>query len=479
VNTLVQVAAVSVISNVAKSSLCAYFEGVNWPLSKTLPEGAKFLNGELGDIMRQFCLVKTQVACQLLNYKKGRFMNTQVSILLNPSNLDERLREGMAMSTPEFVSLTLLRICDPDPSSYGSDFSNLCAVMKSLPSTARMYVRLLADSPDNNCFCLLVGVVESWIHDILEIFPKTSARVPNAHLEFERRKETRMRAFANEFIVEYDSSGLSCLEDVSRITFGRLGAFLHLALFMAWSHAISNNQKPPINFLADCLVGKYALPVVYCVAGWTLYSASKASSIAADKRSLFFRFAAAQTIDGCAAKSMDLSTSLVERRKWRASVYCSCKYFDFVCFIESTYLANLTLKMMIAYNDGDIISKIKLGILSHDDSRYRFSCLSGSDNKDDNHLLLVYIMERYANMRGTYFVKHLKGDSGDQLKKLASCQATRTKVAHAVVYAKTTVESDGDAFIHDDTPECQVLWKMATESVFELADKLDDSNNKK
>ena len=83
-------------------------------------------------------------------------------------------------------------------------------------------------------------------------------------------------------------------------------------------------------------------------------------------------------------------------------------------------------------------------------------------------------------MRGTYFVKHLKGNSGDQLKKLASCQATRRKVAHVVVYAKTMVEPDGDgAFIHNDTPKCQVLWEMATKSVFKLADKLDDSDNKK
>jgi hypothetical protein len=65
--TSVQVAAVSVISNAAKSSLHAYFEGVSWPLNKALPKGAEFLNGELGDIMRQFCLVKTQVVCQLLN----------------------------------------------------------------------------------------------------------------------------------------------------------------------------------------------------------------------------------------------------------------------------------------------------------------------------------------------------------------------------------------------------------------------------
>jgi hypothetical protein len=231
--------------------------------------------------MRQFCLVKMQVARQLLNYKKGRFMNTQVSILPNPSDLDERLREGVAMITPKFVSSTLLRICDPDPSSYGSNFSNLFAVMKSLPSTACMYIWLVADSTDNDCFCLLVDVVESWIHNMS-------------------------------------------------------------------------------------------------------------------------RFAAAQTIDECTAKSMDLPTSLVERRKRRAPVYYSREYLDFVCFVESTYLANLTLKMMMAYNDGDIISKIKLGILSHDDSRDRFSCLSGSDNEDDNRHLLAYIMERYANMQGTY-----------------------------------------------------------------------------
>jgi hypothetical protein len=58
VNTSVQVDVLSVVSNAAKSSLRAYFEGVNWPLNKALPKGAEFLNGPLGDIMRQFCLVK-------------------------------------------------------------------------------------------------------------------------------------------------------------------------------------------------------------------------------------------------------------------------------------------------------------------------------------------------------------------------------------------------------------------------------------
>ena len=219
VNMSVQAAVVSVISIATKSSLRAYFEGVRWPLNKALPKGAEFLNGPLGDITRQFLLVKSQVARQLLNYKKEKFMNTQVSILLNPSDMDERIREGMAMSAPKFVSSTLLRICDPDPSSYGSDFSNLCVIMKSLPSTARTYVRLIANSPDDACFCLLVDVVENWIQNMAETFPRTAAGVPNAQLNFERAKEMKMCAFVVDFMKEYESTGLPPA-DISCITFG-------------------------------------------------------------------------------------------------------------------------------------------------------------------------------------------------------------------------------------------------------------------
>ena len=209
-----------------------------------------------------------------------------------------------------------------------------------------------------------------------EKFPKTSAGVPNAQLNFEKPKEMKMRAFVADFMKEYDSTGLPSA-GVSSITFGRLGAFLHLALFMAWSDVICNNEKPPIDFPVDCLVGKYALPVIYDVAGWTLFSALKASTVAVDNRPLFFRFAARHTIDECVAKGMNLPTSLVERRTRRALVYCTWEYFYFICVIESIYLTNLTLKMMMAYNDGDIVTKIKLGILSHNDMRNKILLLIG------------------------------------------------------------------------------------------------------
>jgi hypothetical protein len=290
------------------------------------------LNGPLGDIMRQYLLVKTQVARQLLNYKKEKYLNTQVSIILNPSDLDERICKGMAMSPAEFVSLTLMRICNPD-TGCGSNFNNLCTVMSLLPPSTCTYIMLVANSPKNNCFSLLVGVVANWIHDMAERFPKSAAGVPNAQLEFERRKESNMCVFIHKFMKEYDSSGLSHPDDISIITFGWLGAFLHLALFMAWSDVICDNEKPPIDFPVDCLVGKYALPVVYYVAGWMLFSMSKASTVAAGNRLLFFRFAARHTIDECVAESMNLPTSLVERRKRSALVYFTREYFDFICVI--------------------------------------------------------------------------------------------------------------------------------------------------
>ena len=166
-----------------------------------------------------------------------------------------------------------------------------------------------------------------------------------------------------------------------------------------------------------------------------------------------FHICGFSTIDERAAKRMNLPTSLVERRKRRALVFCTRNYFDFLCCIESIFLANLTLKMMLAYSDGDIVTRIKTSILSHNEMRERISFLLGSDNKADNQHLLTYIIERYANMWGTYFVRHLKGNSGNLIQKLADSQTTRTKVAHAVVYAKK-VEPDDDTFISDDTPEC-------------------------
>jgi hypothetical protein len=95
---------------------------------------------------------------------------------------------------------------------------------------------------------------------------------------------------------------------------------------------------------------------------------------------------------------------------------------------------------------------------------------------------MAYIIECYANMRGTFFVLHLKCNSRNQIHKLAISQATRTKVAQAVYCTKVVadlggcdsagnMENNNGVFECDTTPEYKVLWESAKDCVFELADK--------
>ena len=66
---------------------------------------------------------------------------------------------------------------------------------------------------------------------------------------------------------------------------------------------------------------------------------------------------------------------------------------------------------------------------------------------------------------GHFFVRQLKGNSINQIKMLADSQATRTKVANAVVCAQKISASafgdDEDA----DSPEVIELWEFAKDSV--------------
>ena len=73
-------------------------------------------------------------------------------------------------------------------------------------------------------------------------------------------------------------------------------------------------------------------------------------------------------------------------------------------------------------------------------------------------------MDRYANMRGTFFAKHLKTNgTGDLVKKMANSQSTRAQVANTVVSTKAAGEAVKDA-------KLKALWKAAEDNVLETAD---------
>jgi len=104
------------------------------------------------------------------------------------------------------------------------------------------------------------------------------------------------------------------------------------------------------------------------------------------------------------AKDANLPVSLVEKRNKRSSVYCLREYFEFILIVESVFLVNLSLKMMLAYNHGDIVAKIESSIVAHEDTMEIFVRLTESSKEDvnDNKFLLAYIVERYKYVRDLF-----------------------------------------------------------------------------
>ena len=111
-----------------------------------------------------------------------------------------------------------------------------------------------------------------------------------------------------------------------------------------------------------------------------------------------------------------MPVSLVKKRKYWSLLFCSSDYFDVVCFVESVYPDNLTLEIMMGHPEGNIIQLTISSILSFDLALQKFDRLCIDDehkySAKDKRLLLQYMMDRYANIRGTYFVTFLSGKRG-------------------------------------------------------------------
>lgn len=75
-------------------------------------------------------------------------------------------------------------------------------------------------------------------------------------------------------------------------------------------------------------------------------------------------------------------------------MFCTEAYFLFICFVETVYLANLTLEMMMAYANGDIIYVIKTAILESEIACEKFMAVCNNDdtttviNKEEAKLLM-------------------------------------------------------------------------------------------
>ena len=103
--------------------------------------------------------------------------------------------------------------------------------------------------------------------------------------------------------------------------------------------------------------------------------------------------------------------------------------------------------MMMAYDDGDLVHEIKTQMLTSHLTITEFNGLWNKDEKlsgEETEQVIKYIVERYMNMRGTYFVKFLKGTGNGSVDRLVDSQATRAKVVDAIAHTKAVADAKSE-----------------------------------
>ena len=432
----------------ARAQLHDFFVSKDWALNTNLPRGNVYTNSEIGIVAADLGLSRDQVRTQLANYKESRYGNSQIELLVNADELDEDLCLSLSMETNEFVTKTMKRLLDGDVSG-GRDFSNMAKVLDAFPAAARSFVEILSRSSDHPGVNLLGEAVENFIDSAALMIPKKASGLSNAEVGFQRAILEHKGSIVSRWIDLVNSDGV----DLERDKAGRLGQFLFNTTYQAWVRASASAERPPVQIPGKVKLGKYARPVIYYVAGWTLYSASRALTISLHEREKY------NTTKEDAEKEK-LPINLVEKRSTRrgAKIYASKAYYNFICLVESVYLTNLNIKMIRAYADGDIMDVILGSILKnkHLESKFRSLCADDVGTKEQQQIL-KYLMERYANMRGTFFVKCIKNNNPKiSVDTMAERQATRSKVSNAVITAKAVAK------VTEAT-----LWSGAAKNVLE------------
>ena len=109
---------------------------------------------------------------------------------------------------------------------------------------------------------------------------------------------------------------------------------------------------------------------------------SQAKTIANYDREMCFDFEEAHLLEENIATEAHLPTILVSKRirKRRANMYRSKHYVEFICFVESTYLQNLTLEMMTAYMHGNLINVMKRCLMENKDVIVKITTLCNNDS---------------------------------------------------------------------------------------------------
>ena len=61
-----------------------------------------------------------------------------------------------------------------------------------------------------------------------------------------------------------------------------------MVMYHEWTHTDIDSERPSVEIPSSVAINRYAHPVIYYVSGWTLFSASRALTVAGKERGKYF-----------------------------------------------------------------------------------------------------------------------------------------------------------------------------------------------
>ena len=244
-----------------------------------------------------------------------------------------------------------------------------------------------------------------------------------------------------------------------------------------------------IRKFGDVYTHPYSHQVLYYTTGWLLCRLVSASTEKHSMKQYFANVYRDHSVTLSVAKEKCLPTTLTERRQLSKLLYSDELFFKFIQFIESIYVDNLTLEMMIAFDDDSLIEQINEGIRCDTDVDGVFLELCSPQNSDEvNDFIYDFILLRYKRMRGRWFVKSMQAEQGRKYKEVEDLP-TRTRVMVATEGAKSSsvdeninnTINDGKSKDDDDVTSIvdglAELYISAKNNLIEYDSNDEDNNN--
>jgi len=242
-----------------------------------------------------------------------------------------------------------------------ADVNNYCQSINTLHNAdaKRWLVKFIHDHPTPGFNTIFVNLIKRWTSLTAEAFPKCAGKISDTELSFlVSVKEVENIYLHQHWKPLYSTITFPSLTSLDKEQFLYFFLWLSNGLFFFWSRSMADDDRRVIQIPEEDKVAKYSLHVVCYVGGWALQRTSLALLVEENERFLYQAFANRHKLTAQSAKDASLPCDLVELRQKKCLFFPDKQYFAFIRLVESIYVHNLTISLMMAYVDGDLIQAI-------------------------------------------------------------------------------------------------------------------------